>query len=104
MCLFKGRTKASKDFDEVVESSYFESIYFDGRTDKTLINDKIGSRYYRREVLQEHISVLTEPEFLYLGHTTPSRATAKGIVTSIISLLENQGSNLEEVTCMGCGW
>ncbi|CAG9792258.1 unnamed protein product [Diatraea saccharalis] len=80
------RTKARKDIDAIVE----KAIYFDGRKDKTLINDKIGDRYHHIEVLQKHISVLTESGSIYLGHTTPSRNTAKGITDSIISLLESQ--------------
>lgn len=94
----KSRTQASKDIDKII----IKSIYFDGRKDKTLKINKIDSRYHRKEVLEEHISVLTEPGSIYLGHTTPSRGTAKGIVTSIIELLENQRWNLEEVSCVGC--
>lgn len=37
-----------------------------------------------------------------MGHTTPSRFTAKGILTSITTLLKEQGLNLDEVICVGC--
>lgn len=94
----KARTEACKNIDSIV----VKSIYFDGRKDKTLVNEKIGERYHRKEVLEEHISVLAEPGSIYLGHTTPSRGTAKEIVTSIVFLLENQGLNLDEVICVGC--
>lgn len=67
-----------------------------------LINEKIGDRYHRKEVLEEHISILAEPGSIYLGHTTPSRGTAKGILTSITTLLEGQSWNLDNVICVGC--
>lgn len=94
----KARKEASKDVGGIV----IKSIYFDGRKDKTLINEKIGDRYHRKEVLEEHISVLVEPGSTYLGHATPSRGTAKGILTSITTLLEDQGWNLNDVICVGC--
>lgn len=94
----KARAEASKDIGGIV----IKSIYFDGRKDKTLINEKIGDRYHRKEVLEQHISGLAEPGSIYLGHTTPSGGTAKGILTSITTLLEGQGWNLDDVICVGC--
>lgn len=94
----KARKEASRDIGGIV----IKSIYFDGRKDKTLINEKIGNRYHRKEVLEEHISILVEPGSIYLGHTAPSRGTAKGILSSITTLLEKQGCNLHDVICVGC--
>jgi len=94
----KTRTEASKGIGDIV----VKSIYFDGRKDKTLINEKIGDRYHRKEVLEEHISILAEPGSIYLGHTTPSNGTAKETFTSLKTLLECQGWNLDSVICIGC--
>lgn len=94
----KARTEASKDIGGVA----IKSIYFDGRKDKTLINEKIGDRFHRKEIVEEHISVLAEPGSIYLGHTTPSNGTAKGIINSITTLLDSQGCNLDNVICIGC--
>lgn len=94
----KARNEASKE----VEGFVLKSIYFDGRKDKTLINEKIGDRYHRKEVLEEHISILAEPGSFYLGHTSPNRGTAKEIFNSITTYLEDQGLDLNEVICVGC--
>lgn len=94
----KVRRETSKNIGGIV----IKSIYFDGRKDKTLVNEKIGDRYHRKEVLEEHISILAEPGSIYLGHTTPNRGTAKGILTSITTLLEDQGWNLDDLICVGC--
>lgn len=80
----KARREVSKEIGGII----IKSIYFDGRKDKTLINEKIGHRYHRKEVSEEHVSILAEPGSIYLGHTTPSRGTAKGIFISITNLLE----------------
>lgn len=94
----KARTEASKD----IGSTVIKSIYFDGRKDKTLINEKIGNRYRRKEVLEEHVSVLAEPGSIYLGHTTPNRGTGKEIQISITTLLEGQRWKLDDLICVGC--
>lgn len=80
----KARVETSKDVSNII----VKSIYFDGRKDKTLVNQKIGDRYHRKEISVEHVSILAEPGSIYLGHVTPDRSTAKGIVASITTLLE----------------
>ncbi|ESN95353.1 hypothetical protein HELRODRAFT_179421 [Helobdella robusta] len=63
----------------------------------------VGVRYHRKVVLEEHISILSEPNSIFLGHTSPCRGTAKEIFTSIITLLKNRNYNLNDVICVGCG-
>lgn len=67
-----------------------------------LVNEKIGDRYHRKEVSVEHISILAEPGSIYLGHVTPNRGTAKGILAAITTLLEDQGWNLDSIIWVGC--
>lgn len=94
--------KARKGTSNEVEGFVPKSIYFDGRKDRTLINEKIGVRFHRKEILEEHISILAEPGSFYLGHTSPNRGTAKDIFNSITTYLEDQGLDLNEVICVGC--
>lgn len=94
----KARRENSKDIGGI----NIKDIYFDGRKDKTLINKKIGNLYHRKEVLEEHISVLAEPGSIYLGHARACRGTAKGILTSITALFEEICFNLDNVICVGC--
>ncbi|ESN93205.1 hypothetical protein HELRODRAFT_181125 [Helobdella robusta] len=95
-------SKARKNVFQNISEVSLNSIYFDGRNNKTLVNKKIGVRYHRKGVLEEHISILSEPNSIFLGHTSPCRGTAKEIFTSIITLLKNRNYNLNDVICVGC--
>ena len=43
-------------------------IYFDGRKDLTLKEEKKGEKCYRKKVLEEHITLVVEPGSQYIGH------------------------------------
>ena len=45
-----------------------QTLYFDGRKDKTLKLEKKGSRWYRKLITEEHITVITEPGNNFLTH------------------------------------
>jgi len=47
------------------------SIYFDGRKDRTLLMEELGTKRNRREVIEEHVIVLAKPGSRYLGQFTP---------------------------------
>jgi len=36
-----------------------KSLYFDGRKDHTIINQKIDNKYYRNKITEEHITLMT---------------------------------------------
>ena len=38
----------------------FEGLYFDGRKDKTMIIRKEGTRFHRRSVIEEHLSLISD--------------------------------------------
>ena len=46
------------------------SLYFDGRKDRTLVMERSAERRARKEIIEEHITVLAEPGSRYLGHFT----------------------------------
>ena len=48
-------------------------LYFDGRKDKTLIQEHVAGRFHRRTVVEEHVSLVQEPGSAYLGHVAPGR-------------------------------
>lgn len=67
-------------------------ICFDARKDKTLINELKNSRYHRKIVTEEHISIIGEP----------NSNTGKGICNSIISYLKMNQGYIQEILCIGC--
>lgn len=84
------------------ESKIVSGIYFDGRKDKTMNNNKEGSKFYRRIVTEEHISLIQEPGSLYLGHVTPNGSTAKDIKNSITSFIADSKIDVEHFVAIGC--
>ena len=61
-----------------------QTIYFDGRKDKTMKMEKCDTKYYKRTILEEHIVLIQEPESKYVGHVTPKSGTAENCAKSIL--------------------
>lgn len=78
------------------------AIYFDGRKDKTMTQQKIGSKMYRRTIKEEHVSVISEPGGKYIGHVTPKKGTGSEIADSICEHLESKGFDMSAVEAVGC--
>lgn len=87
-----------------------QSLYFDGRKDDTILQVKMGSKFRRSTVKEEHISVLSEPGTEYLGHFVPMSGSAEDICNGLYELMLKKGgiNNLESVGCDGTvvntGW
>lgn len=78
------------------------ALYFDGRKDKTLtITEKDGQKY-RHNVLEEHISLIKEPDSKFLGYIIPSSGTSKCIEQAITKYLLEAGMSMEHLLAIGC--
>ena len=44
------------------ENSNIISLYFDSRKDRTLLIEELDTKRTRKEVIEEHVTVLEEPE------------------------------------------
>ena len=42
---------------------------------KTLINEKKGDSYHKKSIMEEHITLMSEPGSNYLGHVSVSQGT-----------------------------
>lgn len=84
------------------DSTIVRGIYFDGRKDKTLKNIKDGSKFYRQTTMEEHISLIQEPDSLYLGHLSPAGSSAKEIKDSIANFIATKNINIEKLVSIGC--
>lgn len=89
--------------EEMEQQKEVTGIYFDGRKDKSLAIEKIGSSYHSKQITEEHIVLVAEPGATYLGHVTPTSGSASGIKTSIFNFLTNYlGDNLNKIAAVGC--
>jgi hypothetical protein len=70
------------------------SLFFDGRKDHTITNVQKGSKWYRMNVVEEHISLIEEPGSKYIGHVTPASGTSEAIKLCLMNFLNERYSNL----------
>lgn len=84
----KARCELKAKAEESIKN--LEGLYFDGRKDKTLFQVKEESKYYRRTLTEEHVSLVEEPGGQYIGHVSPSSGSAADIVGSIMDYLKQK--------------
>lgn len=77
-------------------------LYFDGRKVKTLEQFKQGTKYNRKTIVEEHLSLVQEPGSKYMGHVTPKSGTALSVASSISKFLDENNITTSEVTAVGC--
>lgn len=96
------RRKARTELQQSQTQNELRGLFFDGRKDQTLTNKKEGRTFYRKTVVEEHISLISEPGSSYLGHTSPSSGTAKDITKSIVDFLTIGNISTENLQAIGC--
>ena len=77
-------------------------VYFDGRKDKTLVQENIAGKLHRKTIHEEHIILLEEPGSKYLGHVAPERGNADCIKKCMTSFFDENNLNLAQLTAIGC--
>lgn len=100
--LRRERTKTRQSIMSKDKVQSIPALYFDGRKDRTLTMIKQGAKYYRKTILEEHISLIKEPGSIYLGHITPTTGTSKMIVKEITQYFLNQNLCLSDLLAIGC--
>ena len=66
-----------------INAAKIQSLYFDGRKNQTLINEKKGKRYHKKNIIEEHVTLIAEPGSNYLGHVSVTQCTFKCITKEI---------------------
>ena len=66
---------------------HLKSLYFDGRRDQTLSQREIDGRLHQRTVVEEHITLLKEPQSQYVGHFTAASGSSQSIFNGMIAHL-----------------
>lgn len=95
------RKKLRTSLQKVESVPSLQSVYFDGRKDKTLKNEKIGRKFYKRSIVEEHIVLIREPESKYIGHVSPESGNASNTAKSILEYL-NKEFDLSQLAAVGC--
>ncbi|GBL85642.1 hypothetical protein AVEN_193108-1 [Araneus ventricosus] len=75
-----------------------KGIYFDGRKGNTILQERIGTKIYRRIKKEEHISVIREPGGQYVGHVIP----ASGTGSDIAKCMDDNDVDINELEAIGC--
>ena len=77
-------------------------LFFNGRKDKTIVQEKKGSKFYKKVTLEEQVSLIEEPNSKILGYVTPKSGSGKDIADSILHFLiiENR-SNFWTIVVLG---
>lgn len=78
------------------------ALYFDGRKDKTLNLSKKDGKTYRETILEEHISLIKEPETKYLGYISPETGTSKCVERCIAEYFIQENISLDNLMAVGC--
>jgi len=79
-----------------------QGLYFDGRKDKTIKLTNCDGKSCCKTEIEEHVTLVQEPESEYLGHVTPSSGKAKAITKSIKEFLAQQEIRTESIIAIGC--
>ena len=79
-----------------------QGIYFDGRKDQTICNEKCGKTYRRATITEEHYTILSEPGSLYMGHVSPQSGSAEHISISILKFVLDKNIETDNVIAIGC--
>ena len=77
-------------------------MYFDGKRDISLVNDKEGNKFFRRKVTEEHISLLMEPGGKYIGHFTSVTGRSRSILEDIVKSTKNGRVSMNSLIAIGC--
>lgn len=100
--LRRERKKTRKNIIEKQDLRLIPALYFDGRKDKTLVSKKKGQKHYKELIIEEHISLIKEPDSTYLGYITPTAGTAKFIEREIYDFLLTENVFLDQLMAIGC--
>ena len=97
----RSRKKGSKPSAKI-NAAEIQSFYFDGRKDQTLINEKKEESYHKKNVIEEHVTLIAEPVSNYPGHVSVTQGTSKCITKAIWNFFENKECSTDSMQAIGC--
>lgn len=74
-------------------------ISFDGKKEETLKKKVAGKDI---KVVEEHVTILKEPDSKFIGYATPTEGTGVGIQKSIVNFLIDHDYNMDHLVAISC--
>lgn len=94
--IFRERQKFRKEARMAAQChELLTCISFDGKKERTLKTRNVI-------VIEEHITILKEPNSKFIGYATPSEGSAKGIQTAVVDFLQQNNYNLDNLVAISC--
>ena len=81
---------------------HLQSVYFDGRKDQAITQKLIKGRMHKRTVVEEHITLVKEPQYEYLGHFAASTGSRQSLFNGVIDHCTSNELSLDDVAAIGC--
>jgi len=101
----KAREKLRQSDDDQFDhtNSGIEGVFFDCRKEKTLTQVlQVNNKYHRQTLMEEHISIIAEPDFWYFTHTTPPSGSSENIAESCVASLKERNAKTESKKVVRC--
>ena len=98
------RERHKKRGNQATESNTtFCGLYFDGRKDRTKLQNKMDDgKFYRQTIMEEHVSIVLEPGSSYFTHVSPTNGASESIARAILKCLETKSVNMVQIQAIGC--
>lgn len=94
--VFRSRQKFREEAKTAAQCHELLScISFNGKKERTL-------KTVNNIVVEEHITILKEPNSKFIGYVTPSGSTAKDIQIAVVDFLLQNHYNLDNLVAIGC--
>lgn len=91
----KIRSESAREAANAASARGVESLYFDGRKDKTCTSFSAATE------TQEHVVVLSEPGGYYLSHFTPQSGCALHLLNGLYTIAVTFGQHVKVLGCDG---
>ena len=85
-----------------IEGSDTLGIYYDGKKEDTLMQVMKGATKTRKKVVEEHVTIVLEPDSRYRSHVTPKSGTSKNVCSAIFDEMSSDMDRIKVVGCDGC--
>ncbi|GBM84111.1 hypothetical protein AVEN_46456-1 [Araneus ventricosus] len=79
-----------------------KGLYFDGRKDSTLIEERVDTKRYTRKAKEERLCLIEELGSRCITHLSPSFGTAKQISATIIGYFKGITRDLSQLLAIVC--
>lgn len=95
----RARTNVRKN--AMISVSEIRGLWFDGKTDDTLISTQKDGRYHNSVWKEKHITIVSEHPSVFLGNTTVDDGSSLTIANSLMEHLQNKSISTKSLSAKG---